>query len=297
MRTRLRRVCGAWARARARSRARSRRSGIADAAAIGLIAVVVAACGSRPVTKRSSSLPPAGSTADDGSGLIASASSELASVSGSVVSDSEVSGERPSTESGGDAASRDKGSGKYAGYSFEQRPVQSTQIGPHGAYVVDTTVATGRIDGRVSWRRTPKPRVVTDASCGLPQTEVPVDAIVLLSTVARGRGFPTIEGYPTRFMQVGGVFSITRCGIVPRTQVVGPLGAVVRGQQLRQGATSITVSANGQTESELAMSWSGLGDTRIGRVRDSGPTEIKTDKGERGWLYVANHPFHVGVTF
>ncbi len=277
-----------------------------------VILVACVGCGGQAPPAKPSELPAAGSEKDDGNGLIAEASvtpgqiskpsSELPPL---LDKNREIENANGTTSKGGGPYSHYQ----YAHYKFIPTPpgsIDESRISPYAKnYVVDDRLETGSINGVVRWGRVVSKTIRKLAQvrkdigssahlgCKANALNTPHDTVVMIRPIERGRGFAQFEGYPTRTMQVGGVVEIGVCGISPFVQVVGPLGSTIRGTLHRPGPATLRDTNN--SAPQIKMSFGAQGDRRLGQVVKAGPLELMTERGERGWLYVADHPFYVSV--
>lgn len=258
------------------------------------------ACGA--ATRRAKpELATAGSARDDGSGLLAQASTGLErNLGGNTYGGASYTGAWGAKSYGGAVY----GGGRYANYKFHQRTPRESDISSYAAdYVVDETLKRGRIAGTVKWAKAPASLRLVAAGCDAnikAKSESPQHAVVFLRKIKRGRGFPKIQGHPTRRWQVGGVLSVDACNITPYVQVVGPRGAIVRARLTHNGPDSLRVRTakdylGTATKGTAALEFGAMGDERLTQLRDDGMSVVTNKRGADAWIVTADHPFYVAL--
>jgi hypothetical protein len=193
--------------------------------AAGAAVVAVVACrgeGGLPAP-----MAPAGSAKDDGHGLLAMATSRFsAGDDGSSEEPTERSEAYGGDGYGGDAYGGDPyGGDLYGGAMYGTPSWRNPPVAHPIRYEVHEGLV-GSIEGVVSWRGAPPPRVST--SCGVidnPSVRVTGAAaggvIVYIDSVRVGR---SVASY-TRAATVGGAVAKRGCALLPAAQVVAPLPA------------------------------------------------------------------------
>lgn len=233
-------------------------------------------------------LPPAGSDRDDGSGLLARASSHFYTRGGAA----------PESYGGSAYGGSAYGGGRYADYQFQPGEIRGTgEVPAYGTHysVVPVKEEWGDVVGSVGWGHRPAtdrpalPGCDAAASAAGPS---PRHAVVWLRDVSRGRAYPESAGVDRRW-QVGGLLQIRRCGIEPYVQVVGPLGAVLTLRSLRPG--KLEVIGRGESGSQaFAVELGSRGGQRFAQLSTGGVLAVEAGP-RRAWLVVAEHPYYAAA--
>jgi hypothetical protein len=202
------------------------------AGAAGALAVACGHSGSKSTT-----LPAAGSTQDDGSGFLARASVKF-------MTSTDEGGFEPEPQQqpyyGYDPYGYGYGGFTYGGfggdwYGYGGSPYASYQAQPSynspnrtPDYSISYSTDTGSLEGRVTWPKPPKvPATVTGPSgCDAIDNELPLGsgnaiegAVVYLEKIVSGRAV----NYTPKPIAVGGTIESRDCAITPRVQVYGPV--------------------------------------------------------------------------
>lgn len=231
-------------------------------------------------------LPAAGSDRDDGTGLLAAASTQL------FTRPSGYGGAAYAAASYGRAAAY--GGGYYANYQF--RPGSRHRRGYPATYVdgyrLDPSRPTGRIAGRLAWKK--RPRVSASDRCPPPPAS-PALAIVSLRDVRAGRGFPETRLRDRSRYQLGGVVAIGPCGFEPVTQAVGPIGLLGTAVQRGDGRARVLGVVTATNEVLFELDFRSRGERREFELRWPGVIELSGPGGARGWIAVIGHPLYAAA--
>lgn len=251
-------------------------------------------------------LAAAGSTGDDGSGILAKASIKFltsedeggfepeAQKSGGYYD--QYGGYYNSFTYGGFGGDGYGGSYLYAGYQPYMQ-YQTPNRTPEYAVVYSSTDAGG-IEGSVTWPKPPShpASIAGPGSCGtldndslrLGSGNTVVGAVVYLEKVTSGRAVP----WGSKPLFVGGTLEQRGCQLTPRVQVAGPLPA------------QLVISNDDELRTALAVSKVGDGGSRVEHTLEPGGSEtmgvqtagvMKVEDTAQGlapaWIVAANHPY------
>jgi len=279
----------------------------AGAAAVGF------ACGasSRPV-ERASTLPPAGSPADDGTGLLArwSVSSPeggselsvgpLAPTGGNGYGGTNY-GLYGGLVYGGSGGNRYGGS-RYARYQFDAsfNPASATRpaVPPYDDYVQLAVGDGGAIEGTVTWPRPPRAPETLPVPAGsgcedpIPNDSLRVGsdsavagAVVYLARIDRGR-----TAGP-----VGGVLERRGCRFTPHVQLVMPIGAPLRITNSDAADHEFVVAATDRRDDQVRRRIRAHGQTDKRSIDRAGIYRITSElEGDLASAYVVvpPHPYY-----
>ena len=264
-----------------------------------------------------SALPPAGSSGDDGTGFLARASTSagmggLRYGLGSLG----VGG-----TSYGDA--RRYGGTRYGDYRFTGDPGNDA-LGPgwrrghDSRYHAIDVVDGGAISGEVIWPHSAgasRPgRGMARAGAGPRADRTPADepggpscsppapdetlirdaaghvsgAVVYLEGVTRGRHGLMASRFRIALAQLGGVLEHHRCRLVPRVQIVSPMGSILRLFGGDQPATQWTGTLGDRTLFRIPL---GPGGEQRVRLDEAGWYQVQA-AGDTAWVVVADHPYY-----
>jgi len=293
---------------------------LAGALAAGA-AVVGFACGSatKPAP-RTSTLPPAGSPRDDGTGLLARWS--VASPEGSAelsVGPLRTSGQGGASYGGttygmyggmlygGRSGGNRYGGSLYANYRFDTSVTPQTitraVVDLYDDYAPQTIVNGGAIAGLVTWPRPPKavttlPTTAAGCSDGIANEtlRIGVDpaaaktavagALVYLERIKRGR-----TGAPN-----GSVLERRGCRFLPHVQLAAPIGAPLRVTNSEANKHTLRVARTEGDEGEpLSMDLEGGGQTETRSLVRAGTYRVgSTTPGDlaSAYIIVPAHPYY-----
>ena len=253
-------------------------------------------------------LPGAGSARDDGSGVLARASSEdalLGLFEGGAA-------ERPRSYGGRIFGGGSYGGTRYGNYHFDRgtsewrsRPPRQYQAG----YVGASAGPTGVLRGVVTWPKAPKPAPtlrlsrssapLANLACpdNLANDTLRIDkhkhvagALVYLEGIYTGREGVLDRNNYNSALQLGGTLRMRECQFLPHVQVVAPLGSHLhlinsdrdqRSWETREDrGPGLTLAVGGLATRKLAMATAGFMEIRDERIPAN------------AWVVVAGHPYY-----
>lgn len=281
------------------------------------------ACGSSMSRDSRHPLPPAGSDGDDETGLIARASTPAGMDSLHQGQDSPGVAD-PSPGGGALYGGTLYGDYRFAEDSRSHTATSGRRRGHDPDYRVIDVVDGGAISGRVIWtgskiprgerhrtRRQAAERSGSECPPLTPDETVRQDAsghvagaVVYLEGISRGRG--GLVGSTFRFtdVQLGGVLQQHRCRLVPRVQLVSPLGSTLQLIGGAEPADQWTGRWLGGPESKtLFRAVLTRGGEHRARLDRAGVLEVRVtstaDRDDRddptdpvAWVVVAAHPYY-----
>ncbi len=283
------------------------------------------ACGSSATTKPRSSLAPAGSPKDDGTGLLArwsvaspESGTDLAIGGGTAnlgYGGSSYGGNQygmyGNSLYGGNQGGNKYGGSLYANYRFNTNfpttnpyPPPTPTVTP--AYAFDYNLSnTGIIDGVVKWPKPPK------AAKSLPALEGCADsrdndtltlgsgksvanAVVFIEDIKKGRAGHT---------PIGGILEHVDCSFRPHVQIMGPLGTALRVTSSDEGARTIRVTPSksvksgkgGKGAEQLKLEMKRRGQTVRRALSHADTYRVDTDSDvdpATAWVIVPKHPYY-----
>lgn len=268
--------------------------------AVAVIAVATAlgfACGAS--VKPMPALPAVGTAHDDGSGLLARASSDDTIVSlmkhgftgleSQPVDDSEVHGVLFVAQ--------------YGGYQFDMNKLiwrHQLQRGyPSGYYAVNAATH-GAVEGRVVWPKPPRaPSVLpSKPDCGedIPNNTLRVDrrarvsgAVVYLQDIYRGRTGIMDSALQDESVQLGGSLLLEGCQFTPYVQIVEPPGSTLRLIGKPRASSQWTLDTGGTDPLTLSLGPASKRDVGLQRA---GTVHVHDGHDAHAWVVVASHPYH-----
>ncbi|MCG8422048.1 MAG: carboxypeptidase-like regulatory domain-containing protein [Proteobacteria bacterium] len=291
---------------------------IVCAAVLAAFAALIGfACGSSGSQPGPASLPAAGTSGDDGEGLLARASAptssslRLSSV-GEPSRGTESATRSP--RSGGDrdagtqASDAGHGGTSYRNYKFNWaglylRRLRAARGRRHARdYRAMHLKAAGGIAGRVTWRRAPTAAVeLRTRAAGCP-TRVANDtltrdargnvsgAVVYLEGIGKGRHGLLHPSLGVLDVQLGGVLQQYQCRFIPHVQIVSPIGAMLT---LVAGDAPVG-QWTGMLERSVAFrARLSSGSVRRIALNRAGFIEVRDDQtSASAWIVVARHPYY-----
>ncbi len=274
----------------------------AAALAAGAALVLAGACHKHTKGTR---LPAAGSTTDDGSGILAKASVKF-------LTSEDEGGFEPDTQRynnydsyggyyyqqftyGGFGGDGYGGNYLYAGYSPYMQYQTPSRTPTYG--VVYSTADAGGIEGTVTWPKPPAhPSFAGPGSCGtldndsvvLGSGNTVVGAVVYLEKIASGRSAP----YGSKPLFVGGTLEQRECQLTPRVQIVGPLPAQLNLWNDDDVRTTLAVTKFGDGGSRVEQTLEPGGNRAMG-VTSVGVTRVEDTAGALApaWVIGADNPY------
>jgi hypothetical protein len=263
---------------------------------VALVALV--ACGGTPRTR----LAKAGDEHDDGAGLLARASTNLA-LGEPEVTEAPERGWGGATN-GGDAYSGDAyggdayggdtyGSNMYGGATYGSWTIPTWSYSAPNRMPKYNVVAglSGAVEGTVTWTGTPPPKVAT--TCGTldnPSVHVGADrgvsgTVVYIEKVAIGRPV----AYFSRPASIGGLVAKHGCVLAPAAQLVTPLPAslAIHGDATR---AKVRVTPPGGAAKSYELQEGGRAMIEL----TSGVTRVDGDDGKLGaaWVLAIETPYY-----
>jgi hypothetical protein len=252
------------------------------------------ACG-KAAGQSTTPLPAAGSARDDGSGILAMASS------GPTLGDPNASksygygglGYAYSYDYGSTAYGKGYGGSLYANYFFQQEyliPAEPPK--PYRpTYSHNQVTSYGSVRGVVLWPSAPKVPATLPAGgpCAgsAPNPSLIVDrngrvanTVVYLADIKKGRSHPsTVNNYVHQALRTGGALQRKECQLEPHIQIVAPIGKLLTVHNVDGGDTTL-----------IGTRWGDKSNDRVFSVELAGAGAVEELSLDRdGWIRV--HPF------
>lgn len=278
---------------------------ISCATLAGVATALGFACGAAITPEKK--LPGAGSAGDDGTGVLARASSEnslFGLLDGAVERSRKTYGGRVF---GGNTY----GGTRYGNYRFQRgdRDLRSNPSRQYQAgYFPTSSGKTGNLHGTVTWPKAPKalatlplarsrslsadgqgcPRTIANETLRIDRRKRVAGAVVYLERIYVGRqGVLDPHNYNSA-LQLGGTLRLRECTFRPHVQVVAPIGARLR--LLNSDRTARTWRLANGDNSEMTLDMRGFASRQF-TLADQGMLEIR-DRPGNAWVVVAGHPYY-----
>jgi hypothetical protein len=270
----------------------------------GAAAALAVACGG--AGSKGATLTPAGSTQDDGSGILAKASVKF-------LTSTDEGGFEPQPNdqpitydygySGFTYGGFGNGAGGYGGSPYASyQPSQSyNQANRTPDYAVSYTTDGGSIEGTVTWPKPPKvPSTIAGPSgCDAIDTSLPIGsggalegAIVYLEKISSGKATPYSGGY-YKPITLGGTMEARGCALTPRAQVFWPVPGTLEVANDESTPRSLYSQRLGEPSTRTDFKLESGGSRTLG-ISAQGIVMVQDQAGALppAWIVTADHPYY-----